>query len=150
MSRGCVCRAALLSVAAAAFAVASVTAADADDKKPKKQKPRQVIETGAEDAAGPTAQQAAAEQAMEQMLRRDAEGLVVVTDEHGMKSADLEGRFMHVLVSVTRPDGTVGVDCLTSHEHLETSPTPAAASPGGASAPSAKPAPKTPVLEERD
>ena len=78
----------------------------ADPGKGEEAKPKQVVPTGKEDAAPPTAAQLAAEQEIERMTDRSTEGLVPVQHANGMVSVDLEGRFMHVMRAV--PDGRAG------------------------------------------
>jgi hypothetical protein len=83
--------------------------------KAKKQKPRQVHPTGKEDAAPPSAADVAAEQKLEQMTSRSAEGLTPVQHGDGMISLDLEGRFMHVMKAV--PDGKGGMRLVCTGDH---------------------------------
>jgi hypothetical protein len=120
------CRTALLVAASLAFGAGSpADAAQAD--KPKKQKPRQTLPTGAEDAAPANAAPNADEQAVEQMTSRSSEGLTIRTLPDGAESVDLEGRFMHLSMAVTRSDGSKTVTCTTAPKAAKTAPAPAKA-----------------------
>jgi hypothetical protein len=107
-----------------AVLTAGLTLALADDaafgagEKGAKQKPRQLVPTGAEDAAAATAEDAAAEASLERMLSRSDDGLHVVEHASGMASADLDGRYMHVSVAVTRPDGSRALACVNHPKEL--------------------------------
>jgi len=94
----------------------------ADPPKAKKQKPRQVLPTGKEDAAAPTAADIAAEQEVERMTSRSTEGLTQVEHANGMVSVDLEGRFMHVMMAV--PDGKGGTRLVCTDDHAKASAAP--------------------------
>jgi hypothetical protein len=94
--------------------IAPVVRAD-PPAKAKKQKPRQVHPTGKEDAAPPSAADVAAEEKLEQMTSRSAEGLTPVQHADGMISLDLEGRFMHVMKAV--PDGKGGTRLVCTGDH---------------------------------
>ena len=135
-------RAALIGGVAATLAFSAGIAADAADK-PKKQKPRQVHPTGAEDAAPPTDAELAAEKELEEMTNRSSEGLRVITLQDGTQAVDLVGRFMHVSRIVTAADGSQKTIC-TTHGKTEAK-TPPAAKPAPAAAPKKAPA----ALEEK-
>jgi len=153
MTRESLSRAARLLAAATALAVgvagASPAQAAPGDKSNKKQKPRQVHPTGEEDAKAPTAVELQGEAALEQMTSRSTEGLAVVQHENGMTSMDLDGRFMSVMVAVTRKDGTKAGTCVDSHDKLAKArkARPEAVPAVAASAPKA--ASPAPVLEEK-
>lgn len=104
----------LIVAAASALLIAGAASADKPDK-PKKQKPRQVLDTGVElvpsDPAG--------EAALEQMTSRSSEGLTVVRHDNGMLSVDLEGRFMSVMVATQAADGTAALSCLTGSQAVK-------------------------------
>ena len=106
-----------LVLSALVVLIAGVAAAAPDKpEKPKKQKPQQVLPTGAEDTVLPTAAEARAEQALEQMTSRSTEGLQAVEHADGTVSVDLEGRFMNVLVATPTAGGGHSVSCATGHE----------------------------------
>ena len=108
----------LLVLGAAVLFAGGVSAAAPPDKpeKGKKQKPQQVVPTGAEDSAQPAAADAVAEQALEQMTSRSTEGLQPVEHADGTVSVDLEGRFMNVLVATPTEAGGHSVSCAAGHE----------------------------------
>lgn len=106
-SRFCVA----IVAAASALLFAGVASADKPDKD-KKQKPRQVLDTGVDLVpADPTG-----EEALEQMTSRSSEGLTVVRHDNGMLSVDLDGRFMNVMLAAPNADGTHSLSCLTGSE----------------------------------
>lgn len=97
------------------------TAVAAPDKpenpgKARKQKPQQVIPTGAEDAAVPTAKEVLAEMELEQMTSRSTEGLEAVEHPDGTVSVDLEGRFMSIAVATPNAAGGHSVSCATGED----------------------------------
>ncbi len=106
-----------LFAAGFAFALAGAASASPADKD-KKQKVKQIVPTGAEDAAVPTAADEAGEANLERMLSRSDEGLQVVNHENGMASVDLEGRYMHASVAVQRADGSTAVVCVSHPDEL--------------------------------
>jgi hypothetical protein len=105
----------LLVLGAAVLFAGGVSAAAPPDKpeKGKKQKPQQVVPTGAEDSALPAAADALAEQALEQMTSRSTEGLQPVEHADGTISVDLEGRFMSIVVATPTASGGHSVSCAT-------------------------------------
>lgn len=108
----------VLVLGAAMLLAGGMAVAAPPDKpeKPKKQKPHQVLPTGAEDAALPTTADALAEQALERMTSRSTEGLQPVEHADGTVSVDLEGRFMNVLVATPTEAGGHSVSCAAGHE----------------------------------
>jgi hypothetical protein len=135
----------LLTTAFCSFAVAG-----AAQEKARKQKPQQVVPTGAEDAPATAARAGAAaapqteqllEQQLERMTDRSDKGLVVVQGKNGTEMVDLEGRFMSVSVATPKEGGGWAVTCHDSHESVSRARQAKAA---------AKPAPETaPAREEK-
>ena len=103
----------------AVLLVGGVAVAAPEKPKAKKQKPHQVVPTGAEDAAVPTADQILAEQALEEMTSRSTEGLEAVEHPDGTVSVDLEGRFMSIVVATPTAAGGHAVSCATGHDARE-------------------------------
>jgi hypothetical protein len=102
----------VILAAASAMIFAGTALADKPAEKGKKQKPRQVLDTGVElvpaDPSG--------EAALEQMTNRSSDGLTVVQHDNGMLSVDLEGRFMSVMMATPNTDGTHSLSCLTGSQ----------------------------------
>jgi hypothetical protein len=96
----------------------------------KKQKPKQVVPTGKEDAAPPTQADILAEQELERMTNRSTEGLVQVQHGNGMVSMDLEDRFMHVMKVV--PDGKGGTRIVCTDDHAASKLAPPVSNPPAA------------------
>jgi hypothetical protein len=92
-------------------AVALVLSAPAAEAAPKKKKAEQIVPTGHQDAAPPSAQDEAATEALEVMTSRSDEGLTEVMHEDGTVSMDLEGRFMHVLTAGVDAAGKPSASC---------------------------------------
>jgi hypothetical protein len=136
-----VLRRGVLLAAGVVLGLAMLTPAQAaqDEKKAKKGKPQQVVPTGAEDSATPTAAEAEGEANLEQMLDRSTEGLQVIRLDNGVELVDLEGRFMHVSTVLRRGDGSAVKSCVSSKLDLQKAQEAARAS--------RKPAPV--VLEEK-
>jgi hypothetical protein len=122
------------------FAALLPAQATGEPKKANKKTNAQLtIPTGAEDAPGATAVEPR-DQQLERMLSRSMEGLKVVQHPDGMRSLDLEGRFLHVMLAV--PDGKGGTRMVCTTDH-------ATAQAAGSSKAPAVPQKKTPVLEEK-
>lgn len=149
-------RLAVLLAAAALLGLApgmlATSEAGQGPEKAKKQKPRQVLPTGREDAVPPTAEEVLAEQALDQMLSRSTEGLEVIYHEDGTMSVDLEGRFMSVVVAAPGADGKTVASCITGPEALAKLKAPASASgskPPPARSAVSEPGPAPAPLEEQ-
>ena len=97
---------AVILAAASALLFTSLAQADKPDKE-RKQKPRQVVDTGVEristDPSG--------EALLEQMTSRSSAGLAVVRHDNGMLSVDLQGRFMNAMRATPNADGTHTLSC---------------------------------------
>lgn len=136
-----------LAAVAAAIALAAGSPAQAGDKPVKKQKPRQIHPTGAEDAKPPTLEELQGDAAVEQMTNRSSEGLIAVQHANGMVSVDLEGRFMSVAIAVPRKDGASGATCVQSPQEFAKARKPVAAATARATT-APKNEPKTALLLE--
>ena len=101
----------------------------ADPPKAKKHKPQQVAPTGKEDAAAPSSADVAAEQELERMTNRSAEGLTQVQLSNGTVAMDLEGRFMHVMTAVPDGKGGTRLVCTDKHSKPKKSATPVSKAP---------------------
>lgn len=116
--------------------------------KPKKQKPQQVVPTGAEDTAVPTADEVLADLELEQMTSRSTEGLEAVEHPDGTVSVDLEGRFMSVVVATPNAAGGHTVSCATGqHARYQARKARAVQATKPATPPAPAPAP-TPLEEK--
>jgi len=67
---------------------------------------------------GPTTDKAAEVQ-LQQLLRRDSDGLVEVVHPDGSVSIDLEGRFMNASLARIDADGELETICTTNHDHAQ-------------------------------
>lgn len=59
----------------------------------------------------------AADVRLQQMLRRDTEGLEQVVHPDGSVSVDLQGRFMNASLARITEDGEIETTCTTDHDH---------------------------------
>jgi hypothetical protein len=84
-------------------------------------RPRQVPDTGAEDAAAPAAPDPAAERTLQAITSRSVAGLVTQRRPDGGFSIDLQGRFQHLMLATPGPDGRLEIACHTG----ESTPTTA-------------------------
>lgn len=94
------------------------TTADAQQQRKQNQKPRQVPDSGVEEAL-PTTADAEASARLEEMTSRSSEGLVEVVHPDGTVSMDLQGRFMSVMMIAPGADGHHSVSCDTSFTALK-------------------------------
>ena len=132
----------LLLATVGIFALGSVA-----DAQARKQRPRQVVPTGAEDAPTTAAEkqrERQLEQELARMTSQSDEGLVVVKRDNGSETVDLQGRFMSVAVAVENPEGGYDASCHDSAPAVEK----ARHTPSTRKAPPA-PAKKPAVLEEK-
>lgn len=81
------------------LAVAATAVATAEPQKPKRGRPHHVVPTGADDAPGAPAPDAAAEAELEAMTSRSAVGLTSTPLVGGGVMLDLDGRFMNVALA---------------------------------------------------
>ena len=61
----------------------------------------------------------AADVQLQQLLRRDSDGLVEVVHPDGSVSIDLEGRFMNASLARIDADGELETICTTNHDHAQ-------------------------------
>lgn len=113
MKPGSRVRAAILAVASALLFPGTALADKPDNPgQQRKQKPRQVVDTGVERIATDPS----GEILLEQMTSRSAEGLSLVQHDNGMLSMDLQGRFMNAMIVKRNADGTQSFACTSGAE----------------------------------
>ena len=124
-----------------------LTVGSVADAQTRKQRPRQVVPTGEEDAPKSAAdgqRERQLEQELARMTSQSDEGLVVVKRDNGTETIDLQGRFMSIAVAVENPEGGYDASCHESTQAVEKA-RHIAATRKAAPAPAKKPA----VLEEK-
>ena len=117
------------------------------DAQSRKQRPRQVVPTGKEDAPKSAAErqrERQLEQELAAMTSQSDKGLAIVKHDNGTETVDLQGRFMSVAVAVENPEGGYDTSCHDTAQAVEKArhtPSTRKASPA--------PAKKPVVLEEK-
>jgi hypothetical protein len=95
--------------------VASVVALCAGTVSAERQRPSQIVPTGAEDSVRPTAADEEGIRNTDALVNESTEGLTVVEHANGTLSVDLDGRFQHVLRARHTHDGKLDVSCDVDH-----------------------------------
>jgi hypothetical protein len=133
-----------------AVLLALSTTADAQQQQDKrKQKPRQVPDTGVEEVVPATPATEAVEALFEEMTSRSSEGLVEVEHADGTVSMDLQGRFMSVMMVAPGAGGEQRILCVTGDEMLRLARSKQSAVPPASQMPQrSTPAPTTSAARE--
>jgi len=71
--------------------------------------------------SGPDKQDAAAASRLDEMMRRDFNGLEITTDSSGMQAINLNGRFTHVSAAFRDEHGVMRIQCFSGYPAMRES-----------------------------